>query len=263
MLVSGRSGQCDVPASRINIDGFYHPEALNRSESLNMRGGYFLQEDVRDFENDFFSINNLEAAYMDPQQRKLLEVVYECLESAGVTLQDVAGANIGCYIGNFTYDYSMMMARDIDNIHRYSSIGSAASILANRVSHVFGLVGPRSVTRYVLYMIPTLTFPSLVVDTACSSSLYALHMACVALENRECDAAIVGGVNIIQSVEQHLRIMQGGFLSKSSTCHTFDASADGYARADGISALYLKRLSDALRDGDPIRSVVRGTAINS
>jgi acyl transferase domain-containing protein len=88
-------------------------------------------------------------------------------------------------------------------------------------------------------------------------------MACTALENRECDGAIVAGANLIQSPEQHLGTMKAGVLSATSTCHTFDASADGYGRGDGIGALYLKRLSDAIRDGDPIRSVIRGTAINA
>ena len=100
-------------------------------------------------------------------------------------------------------------------------------------------------------------------DTACSSSLYCLYVACTALQNHECDAAIVAGANLIQSAEQHIGTMKAGVLSATSACHTFDASADGYGRADGIGALYVKRLSDAIRDGDPIRSVVRGSAINA
>lgn len=100
-------------------------------------------------------------------------------------------------------------------------------------------------------------------DTACSSSLYCLHVAVAALEAGECEGAIVAGANLIQSAEQHLGTMKAGVLSGTSTCHTFDASADGYGRADGIGALYLKKLSDAIRDGDPIRSVIRGTAINA
>jgi acyl transferase domain-containing protein len=102
-----------------------------------------------------------------------------------------------------------------------------------------------------------------VIDTACSSSLYCLHTACTALQNRECDAAIVAGANLIQSAEQHIATVKLGVLSPTSTCHTFDSSADGYGRADGVGALYVKRLKDALRDGDPIRSVVRSSAINA
>lgn len=104
---------------------------------------------------------------------------------------------------------------------------------------------------------------SLVLDTACSSSLYCLHVAVTALENYECDAAIVAGANLIQSAEQHIATMKAGVLSGTSECHVFDASADGYGRADGIGALYVKRLSDAIRDGDPIRSVIKASAINA
>ena len=104
---------------------------------------------------------------------------------------------------------------------------------------------------------------SLVIDTACSSSLYCLHVACAALKNKECDGAIVAGANLIQTPEQHLATMKAGVLSPTSTCHTFDASADGYGRADGIGALYVKKLSAAIRDGDPIRSIIRGSAINA
>ncbi|XXH01662.1 hypothetical protein Hte_008022 [Hypoxylon texense] len=213
---------------------------------MTTKGGYFLQDDVRDFDNSFFGINNLEATYMDPQQRKLLEVVFECLENAGVPLDRASGSNTGCYVGNFTVDFQVMQLREPDYMHHYSATGFGTTILANRISHVFNLLGP-----------------SLVLDTACSSSLYCLHVACAALENYECDAAIVAGANLVQSAEQHIATMKAGVLSATSTCHTFDTSADGYGRADGIGALYIKRLTDAITDGDPIRSVIRGTAINA
>ena len=98
MLIQQRSGQCRVPKERFNVDGYYHPEG-DRAGAMISDGGYFLKEDVRQFENTFFGINNLEATYMDPQQRKLLEVVYECFESSGSSLEDVAGGNVGVYVG--------------------------------------------------------------------------------------------------------------------------------------------------------------------
>ncbi|PKX88903.1 type I polyketide synthase [Aspergillus novofumigatus IBT 16806] len=244
-LVEGRSGQCDVPPSRWNIDGFYHPNS-NRPGSMNTKGGYFIQEDIRQFDNGFFGINNLEATFMDPQQRKLLEVCYECFESAGATLEDISAANIGCYVGNFTIDYITMQAKEADYFHRYNATGMGTTILANRISHVFNLTGP-----------------SVVLDTACSSSLYAVHMACAAIDAGECDAAIAAGANLVQAPEQHLGTMKAGVLSGTSTCHTFDASADGYGRADGIGAVYLKKLSKALEDNDPIRGIIRGSAVNA
>ncbi|KAJ9366241.1 hypothetical protein DTO282E5_9065 [Paecilomyces variotii] len=245
MLVNERTGRCKVPKERFNVDGFFHPEG-DRSGVMNTEGGYFLQEDPRQFENSFFGINNLEATYMDPQQRKLLEVVYECFESSGATLSGIAGANIGVYVGNFTVDFQTMQARDPESLHRYSATGSCTAILSNRVSYIFDLRGP-----------------SYTLDTACSSSIYCLHNAARALISGECDGAIVAGANLITGPEQHLGTSKGGVLSPTSTCHTFDASADGYGRAEGVSALYLKKLSAAIKDGDPIRAVIRGTAINA
>jgi len=119
------------------------------------------------------------------------------------------------------------------------------TIIGNRISHVFNLKGP-----------------SFTLDTACSSSLYTLHLACAALDAGECESALVAGANLILSPEIHLGAVKAGILSNTSTCHSFDSSADGYERAEGVGSLYLKRLSDAIRDGDPIRSVIRGTAIN-
>ena len=142
MLIQQRSGQCKVPKERFNIDGYYHPEG-DRAGAMISKGGYFLNEDVRQFENTFFGINNLEATYMDPQQRKLLEVVYECFESSGTSLEDVAGSNVGVYVGNFTVDFQTMQTRDPEYLHRYSATGSGTAILANRLSYIFDLRGPR------------------------------------------------------------------------------------------------------------------------
>ncbi|KAI1499776.1 polyketide synthase [Biscogniauxia marginata] len=244
-LVRKKSAQGPVPSDRFNIKAFYHPDG-SRAGAMDADGGYFLQEDVRQFDNSFFGINNLEATYMDPQQRKLLEVVFECFESAGLSMEDVAGTNIGVYVGNFTVDYQMMLARDVDYLHRYGATGSGTAIMANRISHVFDLHGP-----------------SFVLDTACSSSIYCLHNAVNAIKSGECNGAIVAGANLITSPEQHIGTAKSGVLSPTSTCHTFDASADGYGRAEAVSAVYLKPLSAALKDGDKIWSVIRSTAINA
>ncbi|KAI1636396.1 putative polyketide synthase [Biscogniauxia mediterranea] len=183
---------------------------------------------------------------MDPQQRKLLEIVFECFESAGVSLDQVSGSNTGVYVGNFTHDYLMMQTRDPDYLHRYHATGSGTALLANRISHVFNLHGP-----------------SVTLDTACSSSIYSLHVAVAALKAGECDSAIVAGVNLIMTPETQVMGRKAGVLSPTSTCHTFDTSADGYGRAEGVNAVYIKRLSSALRDGDEIYAVIRGTAVNS
>ncbi|KAK8024082.1 polyketide synthase [Apiospora rasikravindrae] len=244
-LYQKKSAQGPIPEERFNIDGFYHKDN-NRAGAMNVDGGYFLKTDVRQFDNAFFGINNLEAAYMDPQQRKLLEVVFQCFQDAGVSMEEISGTNTAVYVGNFTVDYQSIQSRDPDYLHRYAATGGGTSIMANRISHVFNLQGP-----------------SLTLDTACSSTIYALHQAVQAIKNGDCDGAIVAGANLIISPEQHLGTAKGGFLSPTSTCHTFDASADGYARGEGVNAIYIKRFSSAAESGNKIRSVIRGTAINA
>lgn len=108
-----------------------------------MNSGYFIHEDLREFENSFFGINNIEATFMDPQQRKLLELTYECLENAGVRLDQVSGQPIGVFVGSFTLDYWMMQTRDPDYLHRYHATGMGTTILSNRISHALNLTGPR------------------------------------------------------------------------------------------------------------------------
>jgi acyl transferase domain-containing protein len=244
LLIEGRSTHGGTPSSRYNSSSFYHPNP-EQPGGINSEGGYFINEDPRLFDNGFFGINNMEAKYMDPQQRKLLEVVFESFENAGVSLDDISDSKTGCYVANFTFDYYLMQSKDAEAFHRYSATGMGNTILANRVSHVFNMKGP-----------------SLVLDTACSSSIYSLHVACAALRSGECDAAVVAGANLIQSPESHQSSVKAGILSGTSTCHTFDSSADGYGRAEGVGALYIKKLSRAIQDGDPIRCVIRGSAVN-
>ncbi|KAI5926673.1 ketoacyl-synt-domain-containing protein [Camillea tinctor] len=246
MLVEKRTGQTPkVPGDRFNIDAHYHKN-LERPGSFNVMGGYFLQGRLQDFDPSFFNITPVEALWLDPQQRKMLEVSYECLASAGITLDAVAGSNTAVFVGSFTADYQQMSTREPDFRHNYAATGVDPGIISNRIGNTFDLRGP-----------------SFTINTACSSSIYAMHNACHALRARDCDAAIVGGVNLILTVDQHMNTAKLGILSPTSTCHTFDAEADGYGRAEAAGALYLKRLSDAIRDGDPIRGVIRSTAVNT
>ncbi|KAF5620208.1 polyketide synthase [Fusarium sp. NRRL 52700] len=244
-MIQKKSAYGPVPADRYNIDGFYHPQS-NRSGTTNVPGGYFINEDVRQFDNTFFDINNLEATYMDPQQRKILEVVYECLVSSGTSMEAVAGSNTGVYVANFTVDYQPLQLRDPDYLHRYVTTGSGATIMSNRISHVFDLHGP-----------------SLSVDTACSSSIYAFHQAIKAIKAGDCDSAIVASANLILSPEPHIAAAKSGVLSSTGMCLTFDESANGYGRAEGVNSIYIKRLSAAVKDGNPIRAVIRGSALNA
>ncbi|MCJ1434765.1 hypothetical protein MMC27_004135 [Xylographa pallens] len=234
-----------VPSNRFNIDAHYHPD-LTRPGSFSALGGYFLDGNPSDFDPTFFNMTPVEAQWLDPQQRKMLEVSYECLENAGITLDEVAGTNTAVYVASFTSDYQQMSIFERDFRHNYAATGVDVGIISNRINNTFNLNGP-----------------SFTINTACSSSVVAIHNACHALRAGDCDAAITGGVNLILIVDQHMNTAKLGVLSPTSECHTFDASADGYGRAEGAGALYLKRLSDAIKDNDVIRGVIRSSAVNT
>ncbi|CAN8101888.1 unnamed protein product [Discula destructiva] len=245
MMRKGTGNNPKVPSNRFNIDAHFHKNN-DRPGSFNVPGGYFLHDDLAEFDPGLFGITPVEAMWMDPQQRKLLEVVYEALESAGVPLERISGTRTAVFAASFTADWQQMAFKEPSFRHSLAATGVDTGILSNRISHVFNLHGP-----------------SIVCNTACSSSVYALHNACNALRNCEAEGAIVGGVNLIITVDQHMNTAKLGVLSPTSTCHTFDETADGYGRADAVGAVYLKRLSDAIRDGDPIRGVIRSSATNS
>ncbi|KAF3056229.1 Lovastatin diketide synthase LovF [Daldinia childiae] len=234
-----------VPSSRFNIDAYLHLDN-ERPGSFNVPGGHFLRDNPHAFDPSLFKISPVEAMWMDPQQKKLLEVVYEALENSGTTLEDAAGRNTGCYIGCFSYDFQFMTMKEPDFRHAYTATGVDTGILGNRISYVFDFKGP-----------------SLTVNTACSSSLYALDLACKAISTGECDSAIVGGSNIIMTVDQHMNTAKLGVLSPNSRSRPFDQAADGYGRAEGVGALYLMPLSLAIREGKPVRAVIRATATGS
>ncbi|KFY82216.1 hypothetical protein V498_08637, partial [Pseudogymnoascus sp. VKM F-4517 (FW-2822)] len=244
MLYNKRHARTEVPKDRFNAEAFYHPDA-DRSGSMNLKGGHYLKEDIATFDARFFSISPAEAKSMDPMQRILLEVVYEAMENAGITLADLDGSDTGCYVGCFTDDYDGLLKRDMELSPKYHSVGIVPAILSNRISFCFNLKGP-----------------SLTVDTACSSSLVAVHLACQSLRAGESRVAIVGATNALINPEVHVGMSNMHFLSPDSTCFTFDERANGYARGEGMAALILKPLDAALRDGDTIRAVIRGTASN-
>ncbi|KFY81215.1 hypothetical protein V499_00041 [Pseudogymnoascus sp. VKM F-103] len=245
MLMQKKSARRETPPDRFNIDAFNHPDA-DRNGSINNRGGHFLAEDLAAFDAPFFSISPAEAISMDPMQRILLEVVYEAMENAGIPLSRLAGSDASCFVGCFTSDYDQLAKRDAELLPKYHSIGTGQSILSNRISFCFDLRGP-----------------SVTLDTACSSSLVAVHLACQSLRTGESKTAIVGASNAILSPDIQIGMTNLHFLSPDSTCYTFDERANGYARGEGMAALILKPLNDAIRDGDTIRAVIRGTAVNS
>jgi acyl transferase domain-containing protein len=187
--------------------------------------------------------NEVEAC--DPQLRKLLEVVHECLDDAGETEASYRAQNVGCYVGTFGEDWLLIGSKQGQDGEGYRTIGGDM-MLANRVSYEYDFKGP-----------------SLVIKTGCSASLVALHEACRAISAGDAKSAIVAGTSIILAPNTTESFSSGGVLSPDGSCKTFDASANGYARAEAINAIYVKPLSAALRDGNPVRAIIRGTGTNS
>ncbi|KUJ09893.1 ketoacyl-synt-domain-containing protein [Mollisia scopiformis] len=235
----------EIPESRFSTKTFYHQDGQHHG-SMNVKHAYLLDEDPRAFDRDFFSINPKEAEAMDPQQRVLLETVYEGVESAGYSMQQLRGSRTAVLVGCMSYDYHFMAIRGIDSLPRYHATGTAASILANRISYFFDWRGP-----------------SATIDTACSSSLVALHQAVSALWNGEVDMAVAAGSNLILGPEPFVSESKLNMLSPNGRSFMWDASADGYTRGEGFCAVFLKTLSRALADGDHIESIVRETGVNS
>jgi acyl transferase domain-containing protein/acyl carrier protein len=207
-------------------------------------GGFL--EDIDRFDPRFFGISPREASTMDPQQRLLLEVCWEALERAGQAPDRLAGSRTGVFVGITTSDYGdLVKAAGNDALDVYVATGSAHNAAAGRVSYVLGLRGP-----------------CMAVDTACSSSLTAVHLACQSLRAGESRMALAGGVNAILTPEPFVIFSRWGMMAPDGRCKTFDARADGFVRGEGCGIVVLKRLSDAVADGDTVMAVIRGSAVN-
>ncbi|MGD9898614.1 MAG: beta-ketoacyl synthase N-terminal-like domain-containing protein [Calditrichaceae bacterium] len=243
ILKEGIDAITEIPADRWPADDYYDPNPGTPGKMITKYGGFI--SGVDQFDAHFFGISPKEAIHMDPQQRLLLETTWEAFESAGINADLIAGSNTGVYIGISTNDYSRLNNKNLNDISSYSGTGNALSLAANRISYTFDLRGP-----------------SLSVDTACSSSLTAIHNACRNLRQGDSGMFIAGGVNLILSPEVSVTLSQARMLSASGRCRSFDESADGYVRGEGCGVVLLKRLSDAIRDHDPIHAIIRGSAVN-
>ena len=242
-LCAGRSAVGEVPPDRWAPFDDGSP-AVAAALSCTTRWGSFLA-DIDAFDAEFFDISLREAAKMDPQQRLLLEVAWEALEHAGIPARSLRRSQTGVYVGASIAEYGYLASSDLPHVDAWSNPGGALSIIANRLSYFLDLRGP-----------------SVTVDTACSSSLVALHLACQSLRMQDCDVAIAAGVNVLMSPAVFRGFDQSGALSPTGACHAFDADADGFVRGEGCGAVVLKRLSDAVHEGDRLLAVVRGSAVN-
>nr|AFR69333.1 polyketide synthase SpiC1 [Pseudomonas sp. Q71576] len=242
LLLAGTDGVRAVPADRWDSERYFDadPDAAGH---IYCRTGSFL-EDIASFDAGFFGISPREATMLDPQQRILLEVVWEAVERAGIPASALKGTATGVFVGVMHQDYAHRI-RNAADVDLYSASGNAASVLAGRISHVLGLHGP-----------------SITLDTACSSSLVAVHLACAALRAGECDIAIVGGVNVVLSPISTAAECRAHMLSASGRCRPFDDSADGFVRGEGCGVVVLQRLSDATAAGRSIDALIAGSAVN-
>ena len=243
LLHNGVDAITEVPKERWDVDSLYDPEPATPGK-MNTRWGGFLEQ-VDRFDPSFFGISPREAERMDPQQRLVLEVTWESLEDASIVPSKLSGTQTGVFMGIGNYDYGRLLAQDLTDISAYDGTGNTLCIAANRLSYWLNLQGP-----------------SVVIETACSSSLAALHFACQSLLLKETNLCLVGGVSLMLSPEPTINYSQARMMAADGRCKTFDARADGYVRGEGCGVVVLKRLSEALQDGDNIRAVIRGSAVN-
>lgn len=230
-----------MPPSRYDIAT--HCSPFGGDGLIPTEHGYFIDAHPGELDTSFFSFTKAELEYINPHQRHLLEVVHECFESAGEA--NYRGANIGCYVGSFSDDWRETLFHDLQMYGKYPvAIGGDFSV-PSRISFEYDLRGPSISTR-----------------TACSSALVALTQACTAMSMGECDAAIVAGCQFILTPTMNVILSTRGMLSKDGSCKSFDAAADGYGRGEAINAVYLKLLAAALRDRNPIRGIIRSSAVN-
>ncbi|HZC11702.1 MAG TPA: SDR family NAD(P)-dependent oxidoreductase, partial [Mycobacterium sp.] len=244
VLSDGVDAIREVPEDRFDIDEFYDPDPDTAGKTYTRFGGFL--DGIDGFDPEFFGISPREAVWIEPQQRLMLETVWEALERAGYAPSALRGSRTGIFAGVAANEYAhLLSAESIDKIEPYFITGNALNAISGRVAFALGLEGP-----------------AVAVDTACSSSLVAVHQACQALHSGDCDLALAGGVNVLLSPVTIVAASRARMLSPVGRCKTFDASADGYVRSEGCGILVLKRLSDAVRDGDRVAAVIPGTAVN-
>ncbi|GAA2499161.1 SDR family NAD(P)-dependent oxidoreductase [Streptomyces gobitricini] len=242
-LDSGRDLVGEVPDDRFEVRRFVDRPAPRPGKSYTAAGGFL--SDIAGFDAAYFGISPREAAQMDPQHRLLLELAVEALDDGGIPASALAGSDTGVFIGMSDHSYGTLQLTLTGDVNPYTMLGAAGALGANRLSHFLDLRGP-----------------SMVIDTACSSSLVAVDRACRFLTEGGGRAVLAGGVNILTSPLNYVGFSQAAMLSRRGRCAAFSAHADGFVRAEGGGVVVLKRLSDALADGDRVHAVIRGTGTN-
>ncbi|GIF72092.1 type I polyketide synthase [Asanoa siamensis] len=241
-LVDGRSAIGDMPEKRWKPYAAASPQATALMRDTTTRGSYL--DDIEGFDADFFGISPREAEYLDPQQRFMLELSWEALADAGLQPLALRGTDTGVFVAANSNDYGRRLLEDIPRTGAYAVNGTTYYGIANRVSYFLDLRGP-----------------SVAVDTACAGSLTALHVGCQSLRSGETPVVIVGGMNLMATPALNVALEATGALSPDGRSKAFDKDADGYGRGEGAGVVVLKRLSDAVRDGDPVKAVILGSVV--
>ncbi|CDJ61345.1 AMP-dependent synthetase and ligase, related, partial [Eimeria maxima] len=242
-LMCGVDAMVEVPRSRWDVEDYFDPDPDAEGKMYIREGGFI--ENAEFFDASFFRISLAEASSMDPQQRLLLEVGYEALHDSGFDKDSLLRANIGTFVGCCCNEWQQTCAQMGLGISSFTATSHAPSILSNRLSYTLGMLGP-----------------SLTVDTACSSSLVALHLAIQELKAGSCTSALVAGVNLMLSPNVTVAFCKARMMAPDARCKTFDASANGYVRGEGLGAIVIKPQTEATKDNSRILCIVRGTAIN-
>ncbi|MBV8587789.1 MAG: type I polyketide synthase, partial [Verrucomicrobia bacterium] len=243
LLETGTDAVREIPPERWDVDAYFDLDPGAPAKMSTKWAG--LLDQVDQFDAEFFGIAPREAAALDPQQRLLLEVTCETLNDAGYPPESLSNSSTGVFFAIYNSDYARLQFSDPLTIGAHTISGTSHGVAAGRLSYLLNLNGP-----------------SMAVDTACSSSLVAVHLACQSLRSGECSLAVAGGVSVLISPEETVSLSKWGMLAPDGRCKTFDASANGFVRGEGCGIVALKRLADALADGDRICAVIRGSAVN-
>ena len=244
LLHDGRDAVTHFPAERIRIARAFGVDPVHPDGTPFWQGGFV--DGIDQFDPQFFGISPREAITMDPQQRMVLEVAWEALERAGQAPDQLNGSATGVFLGISTSDYGQVArVGGFETLDAYAATGGSMNVAAGRLAFTLGLQGP-----------------CLAVDTACSSSLVAVHLAVRSLRAGECSMALAGGVNLTLLPDGFVIFNKWGMTAPNGRCKSFDASADGFVRAEGCGMLVCKRLRDAVADGDNILALIRGSAVN-
>ncbi len=244
LLRDGVNAVGPIPADRFDLDLLYDERPATPGKIMTRWGGFL--DNIDQFDAAFFGIAPREAECLDPQQRLLLEVAWEALADAGVTPVRLSGSPTGVFVGMWTNDFEARLSADPPQVNLYRTTGSGRYAASGRISYALNLLGP-----------------SMTIDTACSSSLVAVHLACTSLWNGESPLALAGGANVILEPFITVAYSQARMMAPDGRCKFGDARADGYVRSEGAAMVVLKRLSDAVADGDAIYAVIRGSAVTN